>query len=125
MVDDYPIYRYADLLLMLAEAKYLLNEDPKVEINAVRERAYQGNYDEAMIGFPNKAGDDNIAEAILQERLLEFMFEGKRWYDLRRFGDSYVFNHTTAESSQPKRLLWPIDQTTLTNNRDLQQTDGY
>ena len=125
MVDDYPIYRYADLLLMLAEAKYLLNEDPKVEINAVRERAYQGNYDEATIGFPNKAGDDNIAEAILQERLLEFMFEGKRWYDLRRFGDSYVFNHTTAESSQPKRLLWPIDQTTLTNNRDLHQTDGY
>ena len=31
--DDYPIYRYSDLLLMLAEAKVLLGEDPATEIN--------------------------------------------------------------------------------------------
>ena len=39
-LDDYPIYRYADCLLLLAEAKALLGEDIAAEINAVRERAY-------------------------------------------------------------------------------------
>ena len=36
-------------------------------------------------------------EAILKERLREFFFEGKRWYDLRRFGKDYVFKiyHST------------------------------
>ena len=43
----------------------------------------------------------------MQERLFEFMLEGKRWYDLRRFGDSYVLDYTPAE---PARLLWPINQ---------------
>ena len=39
-LNDYPIYRYADCLLLLAEAKALLGEDPTAEINQVRERAY-------------------------------------------------------------------------------------
>ena len=43
-LDDYPIYRYADALLLLAEAKALLGEDPSTEINAVRERAYGSEY---------------------------------------------------------------------------------
>lgn len=39
-LNDYPIYRYADCLLLLAEAKALLGENPTAEINQVRERAY-------------------------------------------------------------------------------------
>ena len=53
------------------------------------------------------------------------MFEGKRWYDLRRFGNEYVFEYTTADASYPQRLLWPIDKNTLTNNPALEQTPGY
>lgn len=123
--NDYPIYRYADLLLMLAEAKLILGEDPSAEINAVRQRAFGENYDAAVHGFPNQPIDANPQEAILQERFLEFIFEGKRWYDLRRMGDEYVYEHTTLTPDEAYKLLWPIDRGSLTDNRALEQNPGY
>eukprot|EP01118_Nematostelium_gracile_P006836 TRINITY_DN2206_c0_g2_i1.p1 TRINITY_DN2206_c0_g2~~TRINITY_DN2206_c0_g2_i1.p1 ORF type:complete len:515 (-),score=104.36 TRINITY_DN2206_c0_g2_i1:606-2150(-) len=123
--NDFPIYRYADLLLLLAEAKVELGESPAAEINLVRARAYGINYNASTLGYPNQAVDANPREAILQERLLEFIGEGKRWYDLRRMGDQYVFAKTGLPAAQAFKLLWPIDRLTLTNNRSLKQTEGY
>lgn len=71
------------------------------------------------------ATDGDAQEAILRERLFEFVFEGKRWYDLRRMGDEYVYEHTTVLSPESYKLLWPIDRNTLTNNRALKQNRGY
>lgn len=122
--NDYPIYRYADLLLLLAEAKVLLGQDPSAEINSVRQRAYGANFTTAL-AYPNQSIDSDPKEAILQERFYEFIFEGKRWYDLRRMGDNYVYEHTTLSSTQAYKLLWPIDRSSLTNNRALEQTPGY
>ena len=122
--DDYPVYRYADVLLLTAEAKALLGQDPSGEINRVRERAYGANYDAATMGYPNKADDaDGVEEVLLRERLREFMFEGKRWYDLRRFGVDYVMKYTSLTNRD--HLLWPIDTDTMTDNPALEQTPGY
>lgn len=123
--NDFPVYRYADLLLMIAEAKIILGQNPATEINLVRARAYGANYNLAINGFPNKAGDADAKRALLNERLYEFIFEGKRWHDLRRFGDTYVFENTAVLSSEAYKLLWPIDRNSLTNNRSLVQTPGY
>ncbi len=125
--NDYPIYRYADLLLLKAEAEVALGQDPSNEINLVRARAFGANYDASVQGYPNQAIDADPKEAILQERFYEFIFEGKRWYDLRRMDASgkYVFEYTRVPSSKPYMLLWPIDRNTLTNNPALQQTPGY
>jgi hypothetical protein len=123
--NDYPIYRFADLLLLLAEAKIILGENPAPEINLVRQRAFGTNYIAAIHAYPNQPVDANPKEAILQERFFEFIFEGKRWYDLRRMGDSYVFKYTTIPSTDAYKLLWPIDRNTLTNNRSLSQNPGY
>jgi hypothetical protein len=123
--NDFPIYRYADLLLMLAEAKIILGQDPSAEINEVRARAYGANYDANVQGYPHQAIDANAKEAILQERFFEFVFEGKRWYDLRRMGDNYVYEYTSIAPSDSYKLLWPIDRTSLTNNRALVQNPGY
>lgn len=123
--NDYPVYRYADLLLMIAEAKIILGQSPATEINLVRARAYGANYNAALHAFPNQVGDTDAKQALLKERLLEFVFEGKRWYDLRRLGDSYVFANTTVLPSESYKLLWPIDRNSLTNNRSLVQTPGY
>lgn len=121
--DDFIVYRYADALLLLAEAKAILGENIAGEINQVRKRAYGAGYNEAVHGYPNKSGDQDINETILNERLFELIGEGKRWYDLRRFGKEYVFKHTTAK--QDFQLLMPLDLNVLINNRDLVQNPGY
>ncbi|MEJ7826770.1 MAG: SusD family outer membrane lipoprotein NanU [Segetibacter sp.] len=123
--NDFPIYRNADLLLLLAEAKVILGESPATEINLVRQRAYGANYITSVHGFPNQPIDADPKEAILQERFYEFIFEGKRWYDLRRMGDNYVYKYTTILPSESFKLLWPVDRGTLTNNRALEQNPGY
>lgn len=137
LLDDYPVYRYADCLLQLAIAKALLGEDISEEINKIRERAYGKDYFQAnrdKLAYPNDTdpalyGDNKYVgsdadpmEAILKERLHEFMFEGKRWYDLRLLGAPYIFRYSKAEES---RLLWPINEDALTNNPLLEQTPGY
>lgn len=109
----------------MAEAKIILSEDPATEINLVRARAYGLNYVAATHGYPNQAIDADAKEALLQERLYEFILEGKRWHDLRRLGDTYVYGHTSLPSTESYKLLWPIDRTSLTNNRDLEQNPGY
>ena len=125
LTNDYPIYRYADLLLLKAEAKILLGQDPAAEFNLVRARAFGSNYNAAVYGFPNQPGDTDAKNALLQERLLEFVLEGKRWYDLRRLGDSYVYANTRVLPTESYKLLWPIDRSSLTNNRALKQNPGY
>ncbi len=126
MLDDYPVYRYADRLLLMAEVKALLGEDITSEINTIRQRAYGDNYSDA-VAYPNDTevnefvgSDADPVEAVLKERLREFIFEGRRWYDIRLFDKAEKYS--TAISS---RLLWPIDQSTLTNNNKLVQTPGY
>lgn len=80
------IIRYADVLLMYAEAKTELNEiDDSVltAINAVRDRAYSGSpYENPDITTTDQ---DELRLEIRQERRSEFAFEGLRYMDLIRW----------------------------------------
>ena len=123
--DDLNGISTADLLLLKAEAKVILGQDPAAEINLVRARAFGTNYNASVHGYPNQAIDATPKDAILQERLYEFVFEGKRWLDLRRFGDQFVYKYTSVLPAESYKLLWPIDRNSLTNNRALKQNPGY
>lgn len=121
--NDFPVYRYADVLLLLAEAKAKLGEDPSAEINAIRLRAYGAGY----TPYVNGSVTVNM-NAILEEYLREFIGEGKRWWALRRAGDSYVYanlNPTYFSPTSTAKFLLPLSQAMLLADPKLTQTQGY
>lgn len=77
------VYRYADVLLMKAEACANSNRgaDALTLINTIRTRA---NALPGSAQNPNATDVNGLTDYILAERGREFAFEGKRWYDLLR-----------------------------------------
>ncbi|WP_085535193.1 RagB/SusD family nutrient uptake outer membrane protein [Massilibacteroides vaginae] len=136
-VSDIPIYRYAETLLLMAEIENKLGNNPAQYINEVRKRAYGLNFNPEIHEYKDLGYSQNEL-AILKERDKEFVWEGKRWYDVCRMQDAegkpLVFStDITYGSTQPilnfdseaHKLLWPIDVNTLNNDPLLEQTPGY
>lgn len=122
-LDDVVIYRYADLLLLLAEAKNALSQDPSEEINKVRQRAYGDAFESFQFVSSSKEAND---EAILQERMLELAFEGKRWWDLLRFDKAFEKVPSLQNRTGQNYLeLWPISLSTISLNSNITQNTGY
>lgn len=103
-VSDIIIYRWADILLMKAEIKNALMQDPTTEMNLVMQRA------DPSASFTNGSQAAND-DAILRERLHELAFEGKAWWDLVRFGKT-----ANVPSMAGKKILFPISQNTINYN---------
>ncbi|MCM4166554.1 SusD-like protein P38 [Arenibacter antarcticus] len=123
--NDVPVYRYADVLLLLAEAKNHLGEDPSGEINEIRERAYGDNFTPIIHAYVNGSQTDN-ANAILNERYKEFIGEGKRWWDLRRAGTNSVFDNIEFLSPGDEfKMILPITTDMIGRNPLLVQSPGY
>ncbi len=122
--NNVPLYRYADVVLLLAEAKNNLGEDPSNEINQIRKRAYGSNFDNSM-KYSNASKDANTM-AILVERQKEFVAEGKRWWDLVRAGGDYVFDEVESlDKADAYKIYYPISEGMLANDEQLKQTEGY
>lgn len=78
--DDWPVYRYSEVLLFLAEA---INEQGRTAealpyLNQVRSRA--------GLAASTAASQSDLRDAIFRERRVELAFENKRWLDLVRNG---------------------------------------
>ncbi len=141
--DNWPIYRYANVLLMLAEA---INEDAGPSsvaegyLNQVRTRAGLG----AVTGL----GKDAFRTAVLKERRVELAFENHRWFDLKRtMSDTelaaFMNIHGAEERANPTvprggvafndldyvyekhEYLLPIPATEILVNNKLTQNDEY
>ena len=117
--------RYADVLLMYAEA---LNETGKTTeahdfLNMVRERA-------GLISLSglNKA---EFALALERERRVEFLAEGHRWFDLVRTGraqtiiNNYYISQGLSFRVEDYELLMPIPQSERDIDPNLSQNTGY
>lgn len=86
--NNFVVFRYADVLLMLAEAIGESQESYDL-INQVRARAGLDDIDTTMPG--------SFQDKLLNERQVELAFENHRWADLKRFG-AIVDKLTAAES---------------------------
>jgi starch-binding outer membrane protein, SusD/RagB family len=131
--DNWPIYRYADVLLMYAEALNELGEPGQAiqYVNQVRARARNGTGAEGRAQPADLPATSQAAtrEAIFQERHWELAFEGKRWFDMVRRGADYFLaaqaNDPTATDPQATDMLWPIPQAQIDLNPQLTQNPGY
>ena len=126
--NNFMVIRYADLILMYAEA---LNElsGPTVDaysaINQIRSRARGGV--NITTGPQDLKGlsKEQFRDAVLQERGWELCFEGHRRWDLIRTG-KYIA--TLSKANIPvaeKNLLYPIPQNEIDVNPALKQNPGY
>lgn len=121
--DDFVIYRYGDVLLMKAEAKNALGQDPSVEMNKLRQRAYGTFYSQFTFVNGTKAQNDAI---ILNEWLLEKFAEGRYWWDLLRFGKAFeLVPSLTTKVGKDYLLLFPIPESTLSIEPKVKQNPGY
>ena len=112
--NDIVLFRYADVLLMRAEAKVRLGQDGSADLNAVRLRA-GAEVRECTL--------DNI----LDERLLELCWEGWRRPDLIRF-DKYksLYEGPDAiDESDGHTTVFPIPSDVRALNKNLTQNPGY
>lgn len=120
---NFPVLRYADVLLMKAEALNELGKTSEAEapLNEVRTRA----------GLPAVSGlsKNEFKEKVLHERRMELAFEGQRWFDMVRVdGGQYAldFLHSIGKTNaSSKHLLWPIPQKEIDANPNLTQNTGY
>lgn len=141
--EDWPVYRYAEVLLMLAEAYNELG-DPTTGLTYLNE---VHAHSRTGLSALTVSDQDGLREAIVKERRLELAFENKRWTDLVRWGtalevmsahgakvkanpqDYYYpegYEPTTASFSvEEYRLLFPYPSGQVLINPYLTQHDGY
>lgn len=130
--DDWVVYREAERLLMLAEIVNAENGDPSPYIKQIRDRAFGGPGNDPS-PFVNGSKDENEL-AIFEERMKEFVYEGKQWYDLRRMkigNEPLAFKSNQHpygvldKGTEAHKLLWPIPPSVWTNDPLVNQTPGY
>ncbi len=133
--SNYQLMRYAEVLLIAAEAAVELGRSGEADqwINMIRERARNGDGSGAPSAAPANISGATVAD-VLEERRLELAFEHKRWYDIvrRDLGDQ-VFGPNGFEVEQQgtqafdsaRDYLLPIPPLEISNNPNLTQNPGY
>ena len=127
--NDWPVLRYADIVLLYAEA---LNENGKTDqaltqLNLIRTRS---NLD-AKSGLSQA----DARTTIRHERRIELCFEGERWFDLIRWGNfvqvmqahktNFVPANGLIGNVTPNLALYPIPTREIQLNPRLTQNPGY
>ncbi|WP_256004763.1 RagB/SusD family nutrient uptake outer membrane protein [Pedobacter deserti] len=114
--NSYLIMRYADAVLLAAEANANLGNDNDAiaQLQIVRKRA-------SVPAFPGAPGDTRgLKDAIFWERAKELMGEGHRYFDLVRtrriMNREYADNILTTDKFNRGAWTWPIEKSARNNN---------
>lgn len=96
-VEDYPVIRYAEVLLTFAEARVMnkgWDDEARAAINDLRDRC-------GMPDAPVNLSKDAALEFVRNERRIELAAEGHRFDDIRRYGTEYCREVMNGESTAP------------------------
>ncbi len=123
---NFPVIRYADVLLMYAEVLDEINGGPTPEaynaVNQVRTRAH-------IDGLTEGLNQPDFREAVFLERRKEFIQEGNRWFDLSRRGGTYLYDalkkFPAKTGAAVKDTLYPIPLSEIELNPLLTQNPGW
>jgi hypothetical protein len=120
---NWPIYRYAEVLLMFAEAENEANGPTQSALDAI-------NLVRARAKLPPLTGlsQDSLRKAVHQERSWELAFESKRLFDLKRWGEFYTTlqNDPVAKIGIKDFMVFlPIPQREIDLDPALGQNPGY
>jgi len=121
--NDYVFYRYADALLMKAEAilrggTATSGDTPASLVNGIRTNRSNGNAALATLATVD-------LPTLLDERGRELYLEAVRRTDMVRFGTFNLPVVERATASDPTRCLFPIPSLALASNPNLKQNSGY
>lgn len=123
---NFPVIRYADILLLKAEVLNEINGGPTADayaaINEVRSRANVG-------GLSTGLNQADFRDSVFLERRKEFIQEGMRWFDLSRRGGSYLYDALKKLPAKTgaalKDTLFPIPQSEIDINGALTNNPGW
>ncbi|WP_256012258.1 RagB/SusD family nutrient uptake outer membrane protein [Desertivirga xinjiangensis] len=124
--SNFIVLRYADVLLMYAEAlnelKYIANGDALFYLNVVKFRAGLTKLD--AMSLPDQ---NTFRDAIFAERRLELAFENHRWFDLLRSGKAIdVLNASSGGFTvQSHQVLFPVPQSQINTNPGIIYQNQY
>lgn len=120
------IYRWSDIQLLKAEALNRLGK--RIEAIEIVETLRTKRYGRiAPLTNINKNSMDEVELAILEERAMEFMAEGKRWFDVVRTGrvDELINPTLVTRIIDQNNYFWPISTSAMRVNPNLTQNPYY
>lgn len=127
-----PLLRFADVLLMFAEADNMLNGGPTQAavdaVNQIIDRANDGAANPADPRVTLSMSQQEFDAAVIQQRNLELFFEYDRWFDLVRkeiLCDVWPDLPDIEANCDQNDYLWPIPQADLRLNPLMTQNPGY
>lgn len=122
-----PIIRFAEVLLIYAEAENELNGPTSEAFAAIDRVRTRAGIPLLSITSPTISKDD-FREAVFEERRKELVYEYQRWFDLARRGADYYVAKLKAAgktNAQPKHIHFPIPQRELDLNPNLKQLPDW
>ena len=123
--NNWPVIRYADVLLMYAEA---LNENGETSkacdyLNMVRRRGFGYNTNEVSPYDMNTIDKNAFKDMVDHERRVELAFEGHRWFDLIRTKKAVELMKSKGFKLNATNLICPIPQEQIDLNKNLTQNE--
>ena len=123
--QNWVVTRYADVLLMKAEALNEMGQTTLAEAPLYEVRCRAGLTNRSTIEGLSQM---QMREKIIHERRMELAFEGHRWFDIIRYKDNYALNflHSIGKTAATsKHLLLPIPTQEREANPKLTQNPGW